>query len=527
MSRPDGGRGRPRSDRVGPAVIAVVTAAALLAACTAREPTSGTPGEPLPPTPFLVSNPGAGPGPVGQNGAASAPATVAWVSLSPGKMPGATSVTIRVLRTGARAFATMIDGGFDPVSIPAQVRDTLEMTVQNAPAGQPSTYLAIVPVSSSPHVVRADPPRHQHDVPVNAVIAVTFSEPMDSFGLAGSISLTTGETEVPGRVVLPPPDSGLLHATFVPAGTLALSATYRIEVNTAARDRDGDALETAVSSDFVTSSTGPVADTAGPVPVILGPPAGDSLAVDYLTLELLVQNSSPVAVELFLDDADVTGIPGSEIALSTFGGRWPSDTPLDVRWYTHFTQPGAQHIHVGVRDSLGRYGRTAPIPYTLVVPDSQPRAVIRDFSVLELGGGSWFYAPQLLLADSAGGTGFQIVGFEMLDIPGLTPPFPRLWAIGLSVPPDQDVQVFAESYGDWPVEYYASDGRRTVGTTARARLTYRDLAGRFHATTVEGPIVPGALPTTYSGSCTGWSAVHIGVHRPSPCSTTPARIAVP
>jgi hypothetical protein len=228
------------------------------------------------------------------------------------------------------------------------------------------------------------------------------------------------------------------------------------------------------------------------------------MAVDYPSFRMVVHNFTPVEVDLFLDDQELVG--GSTSPINVSRGRWPSDRPLDVYW--DGAVAGTQHIHVEVVDSLGRRGASAPVVYTFVVPDSQPLIVVRGFSVLEIGDSTgWMYAPQLLLADTAAGNGLRIVGFEMLDIPGLGGPFPRLWAVGISMPPGQDTPLFPPSYGDWPVEYFGKGGPRATGDTARARLTYRDSLGRLYARTVEGPIVPGALPTTFGsgyGYCKGW-----------------------
>ena len=48
---------------------------------------------------------------------------VSYVSLAPGSAPGRDSVEVRNLGTGTIVAAPMIDGGFDPIAIPASVGD--------------------------------------------------------------------------------------------------------------------------------------------------------------------------------------------------------------------------------------------------------------------------------------------------------------------------------------------------------------------------------------------------------------------
>jgi len=230
-------------------------AAAALAACAGETPTGGTRDQtlPLPPTPFVVSNPVARP--AAMSGAlASAPASygLAWISLPSGSLPGASAVTIRVTRTGTQAIALVVDGGFDPVALPAEVGDTIEVAVQGAAADGPTSYVTAVPASQPPRVVRTNPPKHKRDVPLNSIVGVTFSEPMDSVSLARAITLTAGGTPVTGTVVIPPQDSGILRAEFVPSNPLSPLTDYEVRID-GARDRDGEAQDSVIRSDFTTA----------------------------------------------------------------------------------------------------------------------------------------------------------------------------------------------------------------------------------------------------------------------------------
>ena len=72
-------------------------AATMLAACASDGPLLETRDTPLPSTPFFVSNPEGAPLAAARTRVQRSPqaaASVAWVSLPPGSIPGATAVTI-------------------------------------------------------------------------------------------------------------------------------------------------------------------------------------------------------------------------------------------------------------------------------------------------------------------------------------------------------------------------------------------------------------------------------------------------
>jgi hypothetical protein len=184
--------------------------------------------------------------------------------------------------------------------------------------------------------------------------------------------------------------------------------------------------------------------------------------------------------------------------------------PLEWRGDKLFLGPGAYGFRVTAVDAAGRVGTSSPIQITYAAPDTQPRIQVKSFTMLELGSSFFFYAPDLVVADLPGQSGLQIIGFQVLTIPGLPSPFPTAWAVGLSVPPDQDTPLFHEVNGDFELEGFAPDGRRSTGGEAIVKLTYRDLAGRVYATTIAGPIIPGTPPTTYTSGCGHWIPPGLG-----------------
>jgi len=349
-------------------------------------------------------------------------------------------------------------------------------------------------------------------VPLSAWVEVVFSEPMDSVSVVQAITLTRGGAPVAGTVLIPPQGGEILWATFVPTMPLAPSTSYETRVSTAAQDRDGEALGAAVSSDFVTDSsgtgtgadtTGTGADTAALVPVILSLAPGDTVPLDFATVRVVFQNSGANHFEVSFDDLPDAGM----YAAVAQGWEWPPNVPVEAWLSFPDLAPGTHQLRVEAGDTLGHRGTAGPVSYTLVVPDSQPYIVVREFTLIEFSSydGGPYYAPQLVVADTAGGAGLRIVGFQMLDLPGVYAPGPRAHAVGISVPPNQDIPLFWEIYGDWSLTF--GDGvHRATGATARARLTYRDSSGHLYANTIEGPIVSGDLPTTYTGgpACQFW-----------------------
>jgi len=511
--------------------VAVAIVAALLAACAGDGPVGQNPPAPLPPTPFLVSNPSSGLSRTAPNGMSSAPtsATVAWISLPSGRIPDASAVTITNQRTGVRVNASVTDGGFDPVPLPAQAGDTLEIYVVGAVTGGSSTYLALVPVYSRPHVVRTEPPRHKRDVPLNAIVKVTFSEPMDSGSLVGAITLAAGGALVPGSVVIPAQDSGL-RAEFVPAAPLLPSTSYEIQVSTAARDQEGAALEAVASSDFTTADTAPTDPDTTPPDIVLLAPAHDTMPVDFPVFRVgVTDDRSLTALDLQFRFEDTLSVPDTLSGWFAHLEQWSSYTDLTYT-LVPFLAAGTYAVHVTAWDVARNARQAPPLTIALVDPDTASRIVVRSFSVMEyqrpLPPTEWAYAPQLVVAEAPGQSGLEIVGFEMLSIPGLQSPRPQRWvARSLNVPAGADVALFGDQYyDDFEVAFTAADLGRSTGGTAIARLTYRDASGRYYATTVQGPVV-GYTPQQANHDWCHWFPQGSIWQNPPPCAA-PASSAV-
>lgn len=206
----------------------------------------------LPPGVLIVSEPGLG----FAGGAEAAAATaVTWVSLPPGTLPFATSIRIRNVSSGGPATPPIpfVDGGFDPVAIPATVGQELELAVVMT-SGAIRIWLARVPPRRPPSVVRTIPPKGRTDVALSERPRVVFSEPIDSRSLsASSLQLLRDGTAVPGSVALDPASGW--SAEFTPASLLVPGTTYELAVTSEILDLNGDALDGPIHVSFTTTST--------------------------------------------------------------------------------------------------------------------------------------------------------------------------------------------------------------------------------------------------------------------------------
>ena len=246
--------------------------------------------------------------------------SVAYVSLLQGTVPGGTRATVRNLANGRTVNATMLDGGFDPVAMPALTGDTVEIEVA-AVGGGPILMMAPVEPRRPPVVVRTDPPKQKVDVPLNALIVVIFSEPMDSLTIRPDvIQLLRGGQSVSGTVSL---EANGWEARFIPAAVLTPNTDYQVVVSTEAADLSGDRLAQAVSSPFSTGTqlTTAVSLTASALAAPLRGRAGLPAGV---TARDAAGNLVPVrSVQWSSSDPAIVSIDSSHVRSAWFTARTP------------------------------------------------------------------------------------------------------------------------------------------------------------------------------------------------------------
>ena len=188
--------------------------------------------------------------------AASLDGSSVYVSMSPGSVPTGLQATIRHQASGLSVTTAVVDGGFDPVALAATLGDTLMVTITRGWSAGPIVSMLLVKAAPPLRVVRTGPPPSKTDVPLNAIIVIVFSSPIDSMTLSvGSVQLWRGTTLVPGSVRFG--DLARLRAEFHPDTLLAGQTDYQLRLSQGIRDVNGVALESAVAVPFTTGTTGP------------------------------------------------------------------------------------------------------------------------------------------------------------------------------------------------------------------------------------------------------------------------------
>lgn len=213
-----------------------------------------TPPEAATPLPALiVSNPASSAGTANSAMSLHGSATdgIVYVSLSPGSVPDGERVVIATRGTAANTEAVLRDGGFDPVAVTADVGDTLDVHLYLTGEPESVDYVSVVPERRTPVVVRVDPPEGRRDVPLNAVLLLVFSEPIDGRTLTPtSVSLSREGSPVAGALAFSDPAG--LTVTFTPAELLSAGADYILLVSQGLVDIDGDALDGPTVIEFAT-----------------------------------------------------------------------------------------------------------------------------------------------------------------------------------------------------------------------------------------------------------------------------------
>ncbi len=190
-----------------------------------------------------------------------------FVSLPPGTISAGGFATIRDERTGLDASAAMAEGGFDPVPLFAAIGDSLAITVR-LEGGATKVLHLVVPATRRPNVVRADPPPHKRDVPLNAPIVAIFSEPVEATSGSG-IRLLENGTPVSGTTII---TADGLRAEFRPVQPLSPHTDYVLSIPGDVADLSGDQTGSQVTVDFTTGSTIIAASVVtDPVALVLNP----------------------------------------------------------------------------------------------------------------------------------------------------------------------------------------------------------------------------------------------------------------
>ena len=241
---------------------------------------------------------------------------VVYVSLAPGVMPAAEHVSITSTRTARFSLRpTVVDGGFDPQAIAAEVGDTLTFGVERT-SGGPDVYAYVVRAGTLPKVLRVSPATHSPNVRLNESIFVVFSEPFDSRALAGgAINLLDGGTPVSVRAKFR--DASALSVELVPDSPLRGSTPYEIDVTSRVVDKAGVALGKPIRTDFTTmAEPSPAVVAITSFSMIEFQYPGDSRWF-YAPQVLVTESGGKGSAEIHRLDFSIPGMPGIPAACST------------------------------------------------------------------------------------------------------------------------------------------------------------------------------------------------------------------
>jgi len=227
--------------------------------CSEHPSAPGSPNGGGPTLPLVVSHPLVPPETMA-TGLAGSVSPVAFVSLPPGSLAGVASVRIRNLTAGGSTTLPIpiVDGGFDPVAVPASAGDTLQLVFLDG-SGDVREVYALVPLKRPPVVVRTTPVNGRTDVALSARPVVVFSEPIDPATPPVGMQLFSGESLVPARVQLREP----WLAQLAPASALEPDRTYRMEITQEIRASDGVPLEAPLTVKFTTQGEAEVGAVIG------------------------------------------------------------------------------------------------------------------------------------------------------------------------------------------------------------------------------------------------------------------------
>jgi hypothetical protein len=165
--------------------------------------------------------------------------TSSYVSMPPGSAARGVEATVRNVSSNRTVTVFMSGGGFDPTPIAGSAGDTLEVTVRSINGQQVLHSRGVVPTKKKPTIIRTSPPPQKRDVPLNAIITIVFSEPVDPLTVnENTIQLSQGSTRIPlTQVQL---DASGLRVDILPPSELQPTTTYSVFVTAGVSDLTGD-----------------------------------------------------------------------------------------------------------------------------------------------------------------------------------------------------------------------------------------------------------------------------------------------
>jgi hypothetical protein len=199
-----------------------------------------------------------------------------------------------------------------------------------------------------PMVNSIDPINNATDVASNKVVAITFSEAMDTLTInTSTFTLNQGTTTILGTVAY----SGTT-ARFTPSTILAEGTIYTATVTTGAKDLAGNPLAANFIWSFTTATSG-----AGPAKVILG------AAGNYVILAKTAINNNPTSAitgDLGLSPAATSYVTG--FALTNATGYATSPQVTGKIYAADMAAPTGINLTTAVENMITAYNDAAGRP---------------------------------------------------------------------------------------------------------------------------------------------------------------------
>ena len=171
------------------------------------------------------------------------------------------------------------------------------------------------PETTSPHLVAMSPAKGATGIPLNAIIDLQFSQPIDIPTVVPNIQISTGGQPVAFMVAL---SSGDQRVTITPAQALQPNATYTVTIGAGVADLAGLTLDNPASFTFQTAA---VADTTTLIVTSISPAA----SATGVPLNTLVQVG-------FNKPADRASVAGGTVSVYPFavGSTFPLTGKISV-----------------------------------------------------------------------------------------------------------------------------------------------------------------------------------------------------
>jgi hypothetical protein len=175
-----------------------------------------------------------------------------YVAMRPGAITEATSVRISASSgSGALASGPMVDGGFDPIGVAAHPSDSLD--VEALGAGEAVIARVRVPSLRVPTVIRSLPTHQRTGVPLNQIITVVFSQPIDATSVdTNSIRLLLRGAVVPSTLTVKAGEPWVVEIR--PSTPLNAETQYVVMIGVGMRDVGGNAFVATGNFSFITGA---------------------------------------------------------------------------------------------------------------------------------------------------------------------------------------------------------------------------------------------------------------------------------